>query len=308
MSHTHDHHHHHHHHHTPLVVTLNLSFALAVLLNSGFVLVEVIYAFIAHSMSLLSDAVHNFADVLGLLMSWGASLLVKRRSTQRYSYGYKKLTILAALANALLLVFSSALIVYESINKLKNPTPINETIVMIVAFIGIFINGGTALLFMRQRLSDLNVKSAFLHLVYDALIALGVVLAGAAIYFTGWLWVDPLVGLMIVGIITLGSWNLLRRSVELILGAVPYGVDQEAVTTYLKKLPRVVAVHDLHIWGLSTQETALTAHLVMPEKGLSDQEYQQINQVLAEQFQIQHVTLQVEQGQKNYPCEQASVC
>lgn len=302
------HSHHHDHHHRSFGVTLNLSFALAVLLNSGFVLFEVIYAFIAHSMSLLSDAAHNFGDVLGLLMSWGASCLAKRRSTQRYSYGYKKLTILAALANALLLVFTSALIVYESINKLRNPTSINETIVMVVAFIGIFINGGTAVLFMRQRLSDLNIKSAFLHLAYDALIALGVVLAGAAIYFTGWLWVDSMVGLTIVGIIALGSWNLLRRSVELILGAVPYGVDQEAVMRYLKKLPRVEAVHDLHIWGLSTQETALTAHLVMPDEGLSDKEYQEINQTLAEQFQIQHVTLQVEQGQKKYPCGQASVC
>ncbi len=303
MAHTH-----HHHHHTAFAVTLNLSFALAVLLNSGFVVAEVIYAFVAHSMSLLSDSVHNFGDVLGLLMSWGASYLAKRRSTQRYSYGYKKLTILAALANALLLVFTSALIVYESINKLKNPVAINETIVMAVAFIGIFINGGTALLFMKQRLSDLNIKSAFLHLAYDALIAFGVVIAGAVIYFTGWFWVDPIVGLAIVGIISLGSWNLLRRSVELILGAVPYGVDQEAVITYLKKLPRVEAVHDVHIWGLSTQETALTAHLVMPGDGLSDQEYQQINQVLANQFQIQHVTLQVEQGQKKYPCNQATVC
>jgi cobalt-zinc-cadmium efflux system protein len=302
MSHTH------HHHHTSFAVTLNLSFALAILLNSGFVLVEVIYAFIAHSMSLLSDAVHNFGDVLGLLMSWGANFLAKRRSTQRYSYGYKKMTILAALANALLLVFTSALIVYESVNKLKNPVPINETMVMVVAFIGILINGGTALLFMRQQLSDLNIKSAFLHLAYDALIAFGVVLAGAIIYFTGWLWVDPIVGLAIVGIISWGGWNLLRRSVELILGAVPYGVDQEAVTTYLKKLPGVEAVHDLHIWGLSTQETALTAHLVMPGIGLSDQAYQQINQTLADKFQIQHVTLQVEQGQKKYPCNQASVC
>lgn len=303
MAHTH-----HHHHHTAFAVTLNLSFALAVLLNSGFVVAEVIYAFVAHSMSLLSDAVHNFGDVLGLLMSWGASHLAKRRSTQRYSYGYKKLTILAALANALLLVFTSALIVYESINKLKNPVAINEAIVMVVAFVGILINGGTALLFMKQRLSDLNIKSAFLHLAYDALIAFGVVIAGAVIYFTSWLWVDPIVGLAIVGIISLGSWNLLRRSVELILGAVPYGVDQEAVITYLKKLPRVEAVHDVHIWGLSTQETALTAHLVMPGDGLSDQEYQQINQVLANQFQIQHVTLQVEQGQKKYPCNQATVC
>lgn len=300
--------HHHHHHHSALAVGLNVSFALAVLLNSGFVLAEVSYAFIAHSMSLLSDAVHNFGDVLGLLMSWGASFLAKKRSTQRYSYGYKKLTILAALANALLLVFTSALIVYESIDKLRNPVPINEMIVMVVAFIGMIINGSTALLFMRQQQSDLNIKSAFLHLAYDALIALGVVLAGAVVYFTAWQWVDPVVGLVIVGIIALGSWNLLRRSVELILGAVPYGVDQKAVVTYLEKLPGVTAVHDLHIWGLSTQETALTAHLVMPGDGLSDQTQQQINQVLAEKFQIQHVTLQVEQGQEKYPCSQGSVC
>jgi cobalt-zinc-cadmium efflux system protein len=301
-----------HHHcpssHSPFAVTLNLSFALAVLLNSGFVLVEVIYAFLAHSVSLLSDAVHNFGDVLGLLMAWGASFLAKKRSSQRYSYGYKKLTILAALTNALLLVFTSALIVYESINKLRNPGPIAETLVVAVAFVGLIINGGTALLFMKQRLSDLNVKSAFLHLLYDALIALGVVLAGIVIYFTGWQWVDPIVGLAIVIVIAFGSWNLLRRSVELILGAVPYGVDRKAVATYLKKLPGVAAVHDLHIWGLSTEETALTAHLVMPGGGLSDQAYQQINQALAEQFQIQHVTLQVEQGQNKYPCEQASVC
>lgn len=299
--------HNHHHHHTAFV-TLNVSFAVAILLNFGFLLTEVVYGFIAHSVSLLSDAVHNFGDILGLLMSWGASVLVKRRATQRYSYGYKKLTILAALANALLLVLTSALIVYESINRLNHPKEINEVIVMIVAFIGMLINGGTALLFMRQSKTDLNIKGAFLHLAYDALIALGVVLAGAIIYFTGWLWVDPIVGLLIVAIITLGSWNLLRRSVELILGAVPYGVNQKAVYNYLKELPGVQGVHDLHIWGLSTQETALTAHLIMPEGGLSDEEYLKINRVLAKEFHIQHITLQVEQGQKKFPCEQSLVC
>jgi cobalt-zinc-cadmium efflux system protein len=297
-----------HAHHHSTFVTLNVSFAIAILLNSGFLLTEVIYGFIAHSVSLLSDAVHNFGDVLGLLMSWGASVLVKRRATQRYSYGYKKLTILAALANALLLVLTSALIVYESISRLNNPKEINEVIVMVVAFIGMLINGGTALLFMRQSATDLNIKGAFLHLAYDALIALGVVLAGAAIYFTGLLWIDPIVGLLIVGMITWGSWNLLRRSVELILGAVPYGVNQEAVYNYLKKLPGVEEVHDLHIWGLSTQETALTAHLIMPDGGLSDEEYLKINQVLAKEFHIQHITLQVEQGQKKYPCAQSLVC
>ncbi|WP_342220050.1 cation diffusion facilitator family transporter [Rickettsiella endosymbiont of Miltochrista miniata] len=298
----------HTHHHHPTFVTLNVSFAVAILLNSGFLLTEVVYGFIAHSVSLLSDAVHNFGDVLGLLMSWGASVLVKRRATQRYSYGYKKLTILAALANALLLVLTSALIVYESINRLNHPKEINEIIVIIVAFIGMLINGGTALLFMRQSTTDLNIKGAFLHLAYDALIALGVVLAGAVIYFTGWLWVDPIVGLLIVAIITWGSWNLLRRSVELILGAVPYGVNQKAVYNYLKELPGVQEVHDLHIWGLSTQETALTAHLIMPKGGFSDEEYLKINRVLAKEFHIQHITLQVEQGQKKYPCEQSLVC
>lgn len=297
-----------HHHHHPALITLNISFVIAIALNSGFVLVEVIYGLIAHSVSLLSDAVHNFADVLGLLMSWGATVFIKRRATQRYSYGYKKLTILAALANALLLVLTSALIVYESINRLHHPKEINEIIIMVVALVGILINGGTALLFWRESSSDLNIKGAFLHLAYDALIALGVVLAGAIIYFTGWLWVDPIVGLLIVSIITLGSWNLLRRSVELILGAVPHGVNQKAVYTYLKGLPRVQEVHDLHIWGLSTQETALTAHLIMPEGGLSDEEYLKINQVLAKEFHIQHTTLQVEQGQKKYPCSQSLVC
>jgi cobalt-zinc-cadmium efflux system protein len=297
-----------HHHHAPSFTALNFSFALAVLLNFAFVLVEVGYGFVAHSVSLLSDAVHNFGDVLGLLMSWGANILVKRRATQRYSYGYKKLTILAALANALLLVLTSALIVYESINKLNNPVKIDEMIVMIVAFVGVLINGGTALLFMKQRASDLNIKSAFLHLAYDALIAFGVVLAGAAVYFTGWQQIDPIVALVIVTIITLGSWNLLRRSVELILGAVPYGVNQEAVYNYLKKLPGVQEVHDLHIWGLSTQETALTAHLIMPKGGLSDEEYLKVNQFLSKEFHIQHVTLQVEQGQKKYSCKQSLVC
>lgn len=297
----------HAHHHNTLV-TLNVSFVIAIALNSGFLLTEIIYGFIAHSVSLLSDAVHNFADVLGLLMSWGANVLIKRRATQRYSYGYKKLTILAALTNALLLVLTSALIIYESINRLYNPTEINEVIVMVVAFIGILINGSTALLFLRESSSDLNIKGAFLHLAYDALIALGVVLAAAAIYFTGWLWIDPIVGLLIVSIIIFGSWNLLRRSVELILGAVPYGVNQKAVYTYLKELPGVQEVHDLHIWGLSTQETALTAHLIMPKGGLSDEEYLKINRILAKKFHIQHITLQVEQGQKKYPCLQSTVC
>jgi cobalt-zinc-cadmium efflux system protein len=304
------HHHAHHTHVLPNYLTpkLNLIFSVAVTLNLAFVFAEVIYAFTAHSVSLLSDAVHNFADVIGLLMSWGATFLAKKRGTARYSYGYKKLTILAALTNALLLVFTSALIVYEAIIKLRYPVPINEWIVIVVAGIGILINGGTALLFINQRMSDLNIKSAFLHLAYDALIALGVLLAATVIYFTNWQWLDPVVALMVVMIIAWGSWNLLRRSVELILGAVPYEVDAQAVTEYLNQLPGVEAVHDVHIWGMSTQENALTAHLIMPKQGLCDADYQKVRQIMVEKFRIQHVTLQVERGEKQYPCPQATLC
>jgi cobalt-zinc-cadmium efflux system protein len=305
----------HHPHHpatqaTPnyLTAKLNIIFALAVSLNLAFVFAEIIYAFTANSVSLLSDAAHNFADVLGLLMSWGAAFLAKKRGTARYSYGYKKLTILAALTNALLLVFTSGLIVYEAIVKLRYPLPINEWIVMVVAGVGILINGGTALLFIKQRMSDLNIKSAFLHLAYDALIALGVLVAAAVVYFTGWQWLDPLVALIIVMIIAWGSWNLLRRSVELILGAVPYGVDAQAVAKYLSQLPGVEAIHDLHIWGMSTQENALTAHLIMPKQTLSDASYQMIRHVMREKFHIQHVTIQIERGEEKYPCPQATLC
>lgn len=306
--HNHDHHGHGHHHHHPQPAQFNTVFAIAILLNFAFTVIEASYAIFAHSMGLLADAGHNLSDVCGLLMAWGATVLLTRRASEKYSYGYKKTTILSALANALLLVFSSAIIIYESINKLIHPVVINENIVIIVALIGILVNGSTALLFMRGAEKDLNIKAAFLHLAYDALISVAVVIAAVIIHFTGWVRLDPIVGIGIVIIILSGTFSLLRRSVDLLLGAVPHGINHKAVRHYLSNLEGVTAVHDLHIWGLSTQENALTAHLIMPNHTLSDEDYQKINHVLEHDFNINHVTLQIEKGSAENPCGQAVVC
>lgn len=307
MAHQHNHDHHHHGAHS-ISETFNTAFAIAVLLNFAFTLTEASYAFIAHSMGLLADAGHNLGDVLGLLMAWGTTALLTRRATEKYSYGYKKTTFLSALANALLLVFACAIIIYESINKLLHPVLIDTNIVMIIALLGIFINGGTALLFLGGKHKDLNIKAAFLHLAYDALISVGVVVTAAIIHFTGWIRLDPLAGIVIVIIVLMGTWGLLRNSVDLILAAVPHDIDSAAVRNYLNKLLGVTAVHDLHIWALSTRENALTAHLVMPEMTLSDADYETINHVLKHDFNINHVTLQIEKGHSENPCGRALTC
>lgn len=305
--HHHDHHHHGHHHAHDAPSQFHLAFALAAGLNLTFCLVEAFYAVWANSMGLLADAGHNFGDVLGLLFAWIANMLLSKGANQRYSYGYKKTTILAALANALILVASSAIIIMESVHKFLNPQPINEVIIIVVALVGIAINGGTALLFTRGQ-EDLNIKAAFLHLAYDALISVGVVIAGFAIYFTGWLQLDPIVALVIVVLILYSTWDLLKSSINLILDAVPANVDHAKVLAYLQSLEGVTAVHDLHIWGLSTRETALTAHLVIPERNLSDEDYHQINHILEHDFKIKHTTLQVERGTHSDPCGQSGTC
>ena len=299
------HQHTHHQHNTP---TFNSAFAIAVILNLGFTLIEALYAVTANSMSLLADAGHNLGDVVGLALAWGASVLVTRGASAKYSYGFKRTTILAAIVNALILVGTSTVIAYESIYKLLNPVTVHELTVIIVAFLGILINGGTAMLFMRGQATDLNIKGAFLHLAYDALISFGVVLTGFAILYTQWHWLDPAVGLIIVVAILAGTWGLLRDSVNLILDAVPHTVEEKAVRRYLCQLPDVAGVHDLHIWGLSTNEIALTAHLIMPDKPLGDEEYQKINYELKEKFNINHVTLQIEKGTSEDPCGRANVC
>jgi cobalt-zinc-cadmium efflux system protein len=256
---------------------MNWAFGLAVLLNSGFIIFEIIYALAANSMSLLADAGHNFGDVLGLIFAWSTNLLLAKSATERFSYGFKKTTILAALMNALILVGASAILVVEAIRKLIHTQAVHEPTIIVVAFIGILINGGTALLFLSGRDEDLNVKGAFLHLAYDALLALGVVLTGIFIWYTKWYWLDPAVSLLIVLAIITSTWGLLRNSVNLIMDAVPPNIDQKGVKEYLTQLAGVSKVHDLHIWALSTHEVALTAHLVMPAVALHDADYERIN-------------------------------
>lgn len=302
------HHHHHEHNHSHAPASFNKAFLLAVILNLGFTLCQVFYAFVANSMSLMADAVHNFGDVFGLILAWGANWLLTLPARKRYSYGYKRTTILAALSNALILVATSALITYESIYKLIHISHVNEIVVIIVAMIGIIINGSTAMLFIKGSHDDLNIKGAFLHLLGDAVISIGVVLSAILIYYTHWLWLDPLMGLFIVAIILLGTWGLLRDSVRLILDAVPHYIDHHAIQTYLEKIPGVKTVHDLHIWGLSTKEIALTAHLVMPEEKLSDADFKNINETLKKQYKVDHVTLQVETGSLEHLCERSDTC
>jgi cobalt-zinc-cadmium efflux system protein len=206
------------------------------------------------------------------------------------------------------LVAATSIIAYESVRKLLHPIPINEYTVIIVALIGILVNGGTAMLFMRGKDNDLNIKSAFLHLAYDAVISFGVVVAGVIILFTKALWIDPLVGLLIVLTILGGTWSLLRDSVNLILDAVPRHINYQGIKDYLSKIAGVTEIHDLHIWSLSTSEIALTAHLVMPERDLHDQDYQEINHDLEHKFKVNHTTIQVEKGTTENPCGQVKTC
>jgi len=288
--------------HNHEALPFNRAFLIAVILNLSFTIVQIIAAFIANSMSLMADAVHNFGDVFGLMLAWGASWLLTLPPRKRYSYGFKKTTILAALANAILLVGTSFVIAYESINKLINPNEIHELTVIIVASIGIIINGGTALLFLKGSHGDLNIKGAFLHLLSDALISFGVVISALLVLYTGKLWIDPLMGLIIVAVILFATWGLLRDSVRLILDAVPRHIDYKGIELYLNNLPGVKEIHDLHIWGLSTKEIALTAHLVMPENKISDKEFKNINDELKHKFRVDHATLQIEEGCDTHKC------
>jgi len=295
-------HSHHHHSHEP--ANYNRAFIIGITLNAGFVIVEALFGFLTNSLALLADAGHNLSDVLGLLLSWGASWLVRRRPTQRYTYGFRRSSILAALLNASFLLIAMGAIATESIQRLSHPLPVSASTVIGVSLVGIVINGVTALLFMSGRERDLNIRGAFLHMAADALVSFGVVLAGVAIVTTGWLWFDPVVSLIIVVVIGVGTWNLLHDSVNLALDAVPEGIETQAVQTYFEQLPGVVAVHDLHIWAMSTTETALTAHLVMLTGSPGDAFLSRISMELHDKFGIEHTTIQVETGNFLLPCNQ----
>jgi cobalt-zinc-cadmium efflux system protein len=278
------------------------AFLIGIVLNSGFVIAEAAYGFFANSLALLADAGHNLSDVLGLVLAWAAASLVKRQPSARYTYGMKRTSILASLANAMLLLVASGAIILEAVRRLDAPQPVAETTVILVALVGILINGATALGFMAGRKNDLNIRGAFLHMMTDALVSLGVVVSGLVVLATGWLWLDPAVSVTIALVIVVGTWSLLRDSINLALDAVPANIDRTAIQSYLLGLPGVSEVHDLHIWAMSTTEVAMTAHLVRPGAGLDDQLLMQACHELAHRFGIGHATLQVEAGDPAHPC------
>ena len=294
LSHSHAHGNGQHHGHSHAPASFGMAFAIGIALNSAFVVVEAVYGYLSGSMALVADAGHNLSDVLALVIAWIASVLSARPATGRFTYGYKSSSILAALANAGLLLVAVGAILIETLRRFAAPAPVEGEAMMLIAGIGVVINTATALLFMRGRKHDINIRGAFLHMAADALVSLGVVVAGALVLFTGAMWIDPVTSLIIVAIIAWSTWGLLKDSIAMGLNAVPHGIDQQAVDALLARQPGVAAVHDLHIWPMSTTETALTAHLVMPSGHPGDAFLEAIAHDLEHQFGIGHVTVQVE--------------
>lgn len=299
--HNHAHSHGHGHSHADHFNTYNRAFAIAVTLNLGFVIIEAVFGVLSGSLALLADAGHNLSDVLGLLMAWIASWLAGRKTTERNTYGLKKTTILAALFNALFLVAAVGGIAWEAIRRFGEPAEVAGMTVIVVASIGVLINGVTMLLFVKGQKGDLNIRGAFLHMAADTVVSVGVVVAGVLIIATGADWIDPVVSLVIAVIIFIGTWQLLKDSIGLAIDAVPRNINPADVTAALSRLPGVESAHHLHIWALSTTENALTVHLVKPDSGDDDELIQQANRMLAHDFNIAHVTIQWERTHNQCP-------
>jgi cobalt-zinc-cadmium efflux system protein len=301
MAHNHDHHHHDHGHshshghvgHSHAPDHFGFAFAVGVTLNTVFVIAELVFGYAANSLALISDAVHNFSDVISLLLAWAALWLARKQPTQQHTYGYRRASILAALVNAGLLLIAVGGIAVEAINRIQQPAAVAGWTVVLVAALGILVNGGTALLFMRGRHGDLNIRGAYLHMAADAGVSFGVVVAAFLIMATGWLWVDPAISLCIAAVVLASGWGLARDSVNLALDGVPKGIELAKVKDYLVTLEGVTELHDLHIWAMSTNETALTAHLVRPA-GFNDAFLHGVCEELSHRFNIHHATLQIE--------------
>jgi cobalt-zinc-cadmium efflux system protein len=299
----HDHGHahgHHHHHGDPS--THGRAFAIAIVLNSVFVAIEFIYGFIANSTALMADAGHNLSDVLGLMLAWVAAILAKRLPDGRYTYGMRSSSMLAALFNSMLLMLACGAIAWEAVQQLLHPLPVAGVTVSVVAAVGIAINGFSAWLFMAGSKDDINIRGAYLHMAADAAISLGVLLAGLAVMYTGWSWLDPLVSISIVAIIAWSTWSLLKMSLRMMMAAVPDGVNHADVERFLRGRDGVSDIHDLHIWAMSTTETALTVHLVMPNGYPGDVAMDTITDQLKHDYAIHHCTLQIEQGTTVHAC------
>lgn len=303
----HQHHGHSHdgHHHT----NYNRAFIVGLSLNGGFVIAEFVFGLLAHSVSLIADAGHNLSDVLGLIISWAAIFLSRRQPSSRYTYGWRKSSILATFLNAIFLLVVTGGIIWEAIQRLLQPDSMVEgVVIIIVAAIGIAINTGTALMFLSGRKGDMNIRAVFLHMAADALVSLGVVLSGIAIIFTKWYWLDPAFSLVISALIIFSTWELLKDSFNLAIDGVPNDIDERVVRTYLSECQGVTQIHDLHIWNMSTVDTALTAHLVIPSGYYDDRFLEQVSQDLHNRFGIQHTTLQIESGDPDHPCVLVNSC
>ncbi|CAH0350056.1 cation diffusion facilitator family transporter [Aquabacterium sp. CECT 9606] len=306
MSAGHDHAHHKHDHghaHVHAPANFNQAFAIGIGLNAVFVGIEAFYGWKINSLALLADAGHNLSDVAGLVLAWGGALAGKVQPSSRNTYGFKRASILAAFANAVLLLVAMGSLAWEALGRFSSPVPTQGTTVMVVAGIGIVVNTATALLFMRGSAHDLNIRGAFLHMAGDALVSLGVVIAGGLTLRFGWNWLDPAVSLVIAAVIVAGTWGLFRQSMHLLFDGVPEQIDLGAVKGYLQSLPGIDRVHDLHVWAMGSSEVALTAHLVMPAGQPDDVFLKDMTQHLHEQFDIDHVTVQVVKVPFTRPCQ-----
>ena len=301
--HAHDQHEHAgHQHHAHPIPDGGYAFPIAVALNLLFVGVEFTYGFLENSTALIADAGHNLSDVLGLLLAWGAVWLSRKQANARYTFGLGGASILAALANAMLLFIACGAIGWEALHRFAAPPAVPGLTITVIAVIGIVVNVASAALFFRDRKNDLNIRGAYLHMMADAAVSLGVAIAGVAIFYTHWYWLDPAISLVIVVVIIAGTWGLMRESIGLALNAVPAAVNAAAVEKYLRQLPGVADVHDLHIWGLSTTESALTVHLAMPAGHPGDVVMDAIVCELKDRFKVHHSTLQIEFGTTDHRC------
>ena len=293
--------------HLHLPKRFDRAFAVGVSLNAAFVVVEAVFGVLSGSLALLADAGHNLGDVVGLLLAWGASVLVRRTPTSRHTYGFRRTSVLASMVNAVVLLVAVGALGVEAIQRFGQPSPVASGTVMAVAAVGVVINGFTAWMLHAGHAHDLNIRGAYLHMAGDAVISLGVVVSALVMSLTGWLWLDPAVTLAIALAIGLSSWGLLLESWNLVLDAVPARVPIADVQAYLAGLPGVVAVHDLHVWAMSTSEVALTVHLVKPDGQIDDAWMSRVNADLRDRFHIHHTAIQCERGDASHPCAQAPV-